>query len=319
MNVPQNAADIHYVRDQTEGARLVRTTMTLTANALAQWLIVRLAGQSFGVEVRCVRELATTQDKHIAPLPRLPDGMVGVLKLRDEVLPVADLRRLLGLPALAAETAALVQLLKDREQDHVNWLRELEACVRERRPFQLATDPHECKFGKWYDTLVADENTVAELCNGDRILVHTLSQFDAPHKRIHSIAQAVTEAAVRDGVEEAQAIIDRTRDGDLAAMIQLFAATRSTLAERRHPLLVVLSLFGRNVAALVDSVEAVTTVGEGMLTDEGQTNLSSAMVVGFMRSQGEQTDKPTPLLDIAAVLAPCFGTVGAPNNSSPAC
>lgn len=292
--------------------------MTATATALDQWLIVRLAGQPFGVELRCVRELATTQDKHIAPLPRLPDGMVGVLKLRDAVLPVADLRRLLGMPALATETAALMQLLSDREQDHVNWLNELEACVRERREFRLATNPHMCKFGKWYDALMADDGAVSKLCNGDRTLERSfrqnLAQFDAPHKRIHSIAQAATEAVKEGHADEAQAIIDRTRDGDLAALLQLFAAARSTLAERRHPLLVVLSLAGRNVGALVDTVEAVTTVGDGMLTDEGQSSLSSAMVVGFMRGPGGQTDKPTPLLDIAAVLAPCFGTVGTPNN-----
>lgn len=285
--------------------------MHATATALDQWLIVRLAGQSFGVEVRCVRELATTQDKHIAPLPRLPDGVVGVLKLRDEVLPVADLRRLLGMPALATETTALVQLLKDREQDHVNWLRELEACVREQRTFQLATNPHMCKFGKWFDALMADDAALSALCNGDEMLERsfrqTLAQFDAPHQRIHSIAQRVTEAVAQGHADEGHAIIERTRDGDLAAMIQLFAAACTTLAERRHPLLVVLSLFGRNVGALVDSVEAVTTVGEEMLTDDGQSNLSSAMVVGFMRSQGEQTDKPTPLLNIEGVLAACFG------------
>jgi hypothetical protein len=41
--------------------------------------------------------------------------------------------------------------MRDREQDHRNWLAELEACVREHRPFGMARDPHQCKFGLWYD------------------------------------------------------------------------------------------------------------------------------------------------------------------------
>ena len=81
----------------------------------------------------------------------MPPEIRGVINLRGKVMQLIDLRVKLGLPSAKAEFDELIQLLHDREQDHHNWLTELEACVRERRPFKMAKDPHACKFGLWYD------------------------------------------------------------------------------------------------------------------------------------------------------------------------
>lgn len=68
----------------------------------------------------------------------------GGINLRGKVLPVIDLRLRMGKNSLAEESEELVNLLELREQDHTNWLIELEASVKEKRAFKLATNPHQC-------------------------------------------------------------------------------------------------------------------------------------------------------------------------------
>ena len=125
----------------------------------------------------------------------------------------------LGLSPLRSEMDALVQLLRDREQDHRDWLKELEACVRERRVFQLARDPHRCKFGPWYDAYRGR----------DRLLQMTLPSMDAPHQAIHATADEV---------------------------LRLFEESRRTLTERSREIAIVLSRGDRYVAFCAGRVEA---------------------------------------------------------------
>ena len=82
-----------------------------------------------------------------------------------------DLRVRLGMIPLKKEIDDLVDLMKQREQDHRKWLEELESSVRQQREFKLATDPHKCAFGKWYDTFTTDNLTLG----------HALKKFDQPH------------------------------------------------------------------------------------------------------------------------------------------
>jgi purine-binding chemotaxis protein CheW len=81
----------------------------------------------------------------------------------------------MGLTSAVEETESFCALMQQREQDHRNWLNELEASSR---PFTLATDPHQCAFGKWYDKFKAENAWVAAL----------LKKFDVPHRQIHGMA-----------------------------------------------------------------------------------------------------------------------------------
>ncbi len=55
-----------------------------------------LAGSPFAVDVRSAREVAVFDD--ITVLPRAPAPLIGVANLRGTVIPIVDVRPLLGLP-----------------------------------------------------------------------------------------------------------------------------------------------------------------------------------------------------------------------------
>ncbi len=219
----------------------------------AAYLIFMLAGQRYALAVDYVRELLTRKGRRIQAIPGSNKVCTGVLRLRDQVMPVVDLRSLFGWPSLDEQNREFVETLDARERDHIHWLNELEACAREGREFTLAIDPHKCNFGRWYDALMNDPQKLEELTHGDMALNRLLRAFDSPHKRIHGIAKEVMRLVQEGRSDEAFTIIQKARDRDLADLRRLFAEARDAI----HPLLVVVERGECRVALQVDEIERV--------------------------------------------------------------
>ncbi|GAB6877119.1 chemotaxis protein CheW [Thermaerobacter litoralis] len=58
-------------------------------------VLFRLAGEDYGLDVGCVREIITWQPP--TRVPRTPPFVEGIINLRGHIIPVLDLRRRLGL------------------------------------------------------------------------------------------------------------------------------------------------------------------------------------------------------------------------------
>lgn len=172
-----------------------------------------------------------------------------MIHVRGTTIPLLDLRIMLGLPSSLAETRDLLQLLHDREQDHRNWLKELQSSVEQKRPFTLARNPHQCKFGKWYDSFKPQSVSVAFLS--------TFHALDTPHCRIHGIADRVCDLVAQGDHAGAQAIINATRNGELNEIILLFEQLRTVIQQTSREVAMILGLNRRQVALAVDEVTAI--------------------------------------------------------------
>ncbi len=213
-------------------------------------LIVSLHRQSIAIPTQHVREILRTPQ--VVPLPGAPPHVRGVIDVRGEVLQVIDLRLRLGMPHLTNEIDELVEILRAREQDHRNWIHELEASVTERRAFTLARDPHQCKFGKWYDTYHPTNAGLESVWSG----------FDQPHKRIHAVADVVTEHEKRGEFEQALALIEQTRTTALAVLVREFAAATKAVLQSNREVVVILEHDADALAITVDSADVVETILE---------------------------------------------------------
>jgi chemotaxis signal transduction protein len=76
------------------------TTSLLDSSAVVRACFFVLAGQPFAIDVTQVREVAIFEDWTTVPLA--PRHLVGVANLRGDVVPIADARAMLGLPARRA-------------------------------------------------------------------------------------------------------------------------------------------------------------------------------------------------------------------------
>lgn len=225
-----------------------------------QWLIFTLADQKYAIHVDIVRELTPSRDHEIRPLPQTPEHVVGALSLRGKIIAVRDLRTLIGLPSLEKETLNIVQLLEQREQDHIKWISELKRSVDENREFTLARDPHKCAFGRWYDELMSDEGRLQKLTNSNFTLYRLIGQLDTPHRTIHGIAEKVTRFIKAGDIEGAHRIIDITSQNELGTMMSLLGQIRELLHTLRKPLIIVLEVDQKKLGIQVDSVDSVARI-----------------------------------------------------------
>ena len=239
----------------------------VTDTLVDKWVVVELRGQQYSLPVASVRELLSARGVKLVQVPNAPADVVGVLKLRDETLTVIDLRVRLGMTSMESETQAYITLLEDRRKDHEDWLAELEACVREGRKFRLATDPHACKFGKWYDNLLSDERELHHLTNGDLGMRRIVNEFADPHRRIHAVATEVEALLSREDTKAAHTLINHTRDVTLASMITLFDEAKRMLPELRQPSIVIVEHDERRWGLLVDALVDVESISADSISD----------------------------------------------------
>ncbi len=255
------------------------------------WVICNLLEEQFAVSANHVREMVAMPK--VVSVPQTPGYIRGVINLRGQVVPVMDLRLKMGMKSLLDEAENLIQILDQREQDHKNWIVELESSVKERREFKLATDPHKCAFGKWYDNFKTD----------NRILSDCLNKFDAPHQKIHGIAIKVKAMEEKKDFDSAFEIIHQTKEVELAEMIKLFTEVRSLLRECNNEIAVVLENDKRTMAVAVDSVETVEKLAETDIEELPGTicTVDNEYIAGIGKRNKDDTF--VQLLDVTTFLS----------------
>lgn len=72
------------------------STSVLDQTQAIRACLFHLAGESFAVEVRWAREVVVFEDYTVVPMA--PAHVVGVANLRGSIIPILDVRALLGLP-----------------------------------------------------------------------------------------------------------------------------------------------------------------------------------------------------------------------------
>ncbi len=183
----------------------------------------------------------------VSAAPRMPPSVRGVIRARGAMLPLVDLRRIFGLPSSATAAGDLVTLLRDRRQDHENWLAELEHSVRESQPFKLATDPHRCAFGQWYDHYHTEHPMLAS----------HMRRFDEPHKAIHATAAVALGKLSRGDRLGAMMVIGEARSRVLSKLIQLFTTAEGLVNDAHQEIAMLIHSGQRTYALAVDTVETL--------------------------------------------------------------
>jgi chemotaxis signal transduction protein len=215
------------------------------------WVSFHIGNRLLGVDCSYVKEMQVMDG--ISQLPNMPGYIKGVINLRGSVILVLDLRTKLGMKSSSMEIEELVELLGKREQDHHNWLNELENAVKENREFKLTTNPHACAFGKWYDTFKAP----------NIILENHLKKFDVPHKRIHALGIEALGMQKAGKQDEAVKLIEHERGYTLALLVVLFAEAKKLLRETLREIVIILKKDNILIGLAVDDIDSVAYLKEG--------------------------------------------------------
>lgn len=212
-----------------------------------QVFMFRLEDVPYGVRIEHL--LAISQDtRSLRQVPSQAPGFVGLIEYLGTVVPVLDLARMLGRKSRREMNEELISLLNAREKDHLEWLGALERSITNDLPFTGERDPHRCAFGRWYDSY-QPEPDLAEL----------FKDFDAPHQRIHALADELLEKARKDGKEAALKMLVVERQTTLAGLQRTFDFVRETLRSNLHEVLMYVTLDGRTprMALRVDDIRNI--------------------------------------------------------------
>ncbi len=207
-------------------------------------------GLQLAISAGYVQEIIRVPQWHT--VPQLPQYVRGVINLRGKVIPLIDLRLRMNLPSALKEIDEMIEMFFAREQDHIRWLKELEYAIHEKRPFTLERDPTKCAFGKWYYSYKTDDIGFASV----------MHKFEAPHRRIHSIADIALNYLEHGEFRKAEEIIEHTRTGDLSSVIKLFEEARDAFVQSNKELAVVLTDGEKHLSLTVDSVESIESIDE---------------------------------------------------------
>jgi len=278
----------------------------MSDNTSDRYAVVVLSRTRYALPVSVILDLNRFTGVPKASIPGSPGRVECVVNHRGRVVPVLDLRALCGLPSHAAEIEALETLLRDREQDHVNWLNALAEAVETGGEFTLARDPHLCKLGKWYDELMARDEKRHELTDQNLALEAILHEYDQPHARIHALADHVLDLCKAGDQARALAAINMAWDGDLAVMRRLFGRTLELFREIRQSQLVVMDVDGVVAGLMVDAILAVAEFTPEMMHPLPIGTKTKAPVIGL--ADPKDGGGIVSLLDPAAVLS----AVGSP-------
>ncbi|MCB2227542.1 MAG: chemotaxis protein CheW [Desulfarculaceae bacterium] len=216
------------------------------------WVILRLGRHHLALSTRQVREM--TAMPAVTPVPGDSPLLRGMIDLRGELLPLMDLRRVLGLPSLEQEMARMDELLARGEREHRAWLEELTSAADQGRRFAQPLAPEECAFGRWYAAASPD----------DPFLISHMAALDAPHCQAHEAAAEVSELLALGLYGQARELLARHQALALSRLPRRIQAARQALREAGREIAVVADNPGGGPLALaVDEVVAVEEVSAG--------------------------------------------------------
>jgi chemotaxis signal transduction protein len=197
------------------------------------------------------------------------DKKVGaeVTSYQGKPVPIYDLANLMGCEAEYKANLDTLQVLKEAEKDHVSWVESLETCLRDGSKFTLAKDPNLCMFGKWLADFQAD----------DEILADIFEDFDAPHKKIHSLASELLLLRDNDDVETALSIFAEERTKTFTKLISLFSAARDRLENITRPILLYIDTGKKMIAVRLNAISDIVTYSKTDYTTQAEVDDNSQL------------------------------------------
>ncbi len=214
------------------------------------WVTFKLAGQYYAVNSAYVVSIDRAPVE-VTDISYASDYIRGVMEFRGGVIPLADMRRLLGMKSMEEELSEFVAMLEARKQDHINWVETLKKSVNEGTAFTLATDPHKCAFGRWYDHYQTDNASVR----------YHLNKIDEPHKALHACADEVRkctqECTTCKRGECLKRPLERAMSQYMPTIVALLEDAKQVFREEYREMAVVLQNGEKLAGLLVDEASGV--------------------------------------------------------------
>lgn len=165
-------------------------SLDCTMAATSQYLTLGLAGETFGISIRNVREILDMRP--ISRLPHAPHFLLGMIDVRGSGYPIVDLRLKLDLPSVPATDATRIIILDVPIEDRIVGVGFVADCVYEVTDIDESTmEPVPSVGGRWQSDYIAGIGR-----RGDKfVIIFDLARLMA-HEGMPSGQETPTDAPV---------------------------------------------------------------------------------------------------------------------------
>ncbi len=250
----------------------------------------------YALPVGVIRYITSMNSIQLRPTPDKQGGRHRVFDFEGHAIALYRFSDLMGVQSLVEESRQLIELLRQRRQDHVEWVEDLEHSILTGEPFTKATNPHQCAFGLWYDKYQPLDTELKSI----------MAKFDQPHRRIHSLAQQLIGLSVAEGrVDEAIAILDEERFSTLKTLMNLFDQAESRLQYMVKPVAMIVDVGNQLYALELDNLEDIHEFRDEHWLEQVQQNKDKKQCYDgfFQRGDGHLFIKLDPCELLAVRLS----------------
>lgn len=193
----------------------------------------------------------------VTPMPYAPPYCIGLVEVRGMVVPMIDLRALFGLHTLEEEHRSFCETMDTYKHDHEAWVSALRRSIDEHTTFELATDAHECRLGKWYYGFKPANHSVSVV----------LDKIREPHELFHEAAAKIEELkkdSSEDHSAEIRELFNKAQESYKPRILGILEEAKTTFLHEYQSVLVTMENNGDTALSFVvdgvDSVEIIKPV-----------------------------------------------------------
>lgn len=213
-----------------------------------QFVSFRVHSRRYGIPIESVAEMTQIHDFH--PISGTPAWILGMMQLRNSVIPILDLRIRLGLSRLEDELARIECDLTRQQQDHVDWVRSLEQGCAAGAILETDHEPIRCSL----------QACLESLGEGDEDRLATLERLREPDARLHAAVASCRTTLARGDVEATRRALRRIRNEELGDLRDAIDRVVREIRARGRQMIIVLRGADESLGIAVDHIDSVTGV-----------------------------------------------------------
>jgi purine-binding chemotaxis protein CheW len=209
-----------------------------------QLVTYTLGDEEYGLDIGSVKEILRLDD--VTAVPNVPPYVKGILNVRDRVLPIIEMRKIVGMEKLEDFHSHLVEELRN---GHLDWAANLKAALYEGTSFTKSTDPTQCRLGKLLDFWKTRGIEFADM----------YKKFKPPHDALHHSAVDILKLA-KTRKDDAIEIYNNKTTIYLDTLMHLFFEMEELLKKHdlRDQRILIVDIAGTTTGLLVDRVTEVS-------------------------------------------------------------
>jgi chemotaxis signal transduction protein len=134
-----------------------------------------MANERYALNIEYIEEII--QKETLTDTPQKSSYSDGIVHYRGNVLPIFNLRRILGYTGYEKEQ---LDIIKKVEKQHIEWVELFQKSIESGVPFTKTLDPSKCELGEWINQM-----TSCLKCNNKGFVNLIKQHLDKAHHDLH--------------------------------------------------------------------------------------------------------------------------------------